>query len=311
MQTFEGWSETTGKAFPHLNPGNLKFAGQANAIKAPDDFAQFPDFYSGKQAQLNDLMAKFNAGLHTIRAIISAYAPPSDNNTEAYIESVLTFFSARNIDIPADYDIPTALAQFKNPVILVAVNQLWKPIDWAAIQSAITACAKFMPPYAFSCRYPNAGLDAGNVIESQVQGLGVSSAISIPTTRAILTPYSEGQTLNVLIYDQSVMVAKLNPVGGCEWQGTDLNVERAPVSAIASVMYQGAEKIDWLARAIFHELIHELFSLTEQTDDLHLYLQTHGGYQSNLAVDLEAVFTGNDLNTPQAITNLEAEKNNL
>jgi hypothetical protein len=36
---------------------------------------------------------------------------------------------------------------------------------------------------------------------------------------------------------------------------------------------------------------------------------THGGYAANSLADLEAVFTGNELNTTQAILTLKAETN--
>ena len=65
--------------------------------------------------------------------------------------------------------------------------------------------------------------------------------------------------------------------------------------------------MDSTARIIFHELIHELFALTKQTDTLHAYLIAHGGYAQNLADDLRAVYNGGQLNTEIAVVNVAAE----
>jgi folate-dependent tRNA-U54 methylase TrmFO/GidA len=76
-------------------------------------------------------------------------------------------------------------------------------------------------------------------------------------------------------------------------------------------MYQGPAFVDPTAHVMFHELIHELFTLTKQTDVLHADLIAGQGYVADAAVDLLACYNGNQLNTPQAIANLEQEKANL
>lgn len=303
IQEHEGWLESTGKAWPNLNPGNLHNVGQPGAGGNFGDEAKFDSFYDGKQAQLNDLKAKLNGGLNTIAKIITRYAPPHyGNDTAAYIAAVVKFFAARNFPIGADDDIPSYIANSKVPSVLVVINRLFKPLDWAAIQAAIAQCAKFMSGYTFSCRYSDTDLSASVIKIPTVIG-PETSVIDGNSTQKVIMPYAQGQTMAVMIYDGAVMQGHPEPAGGCEWQQFKI----APVSAIASVIYEGPAFENGTARILFHELIHELFTLTEQKDSLHEYLEVNGGYLQNSVADLEAVFTGNKLNTPGAVFNLEIE----
>jgi len=74
------------------NPGNLR-DDVAWAFKVGGDtggFAIFDDSVHGLRALAKDLTNKIDKdGLTTITAIISKYAPPSENNTAAYIQSVV------------------------------------------------------------------------------------------------------------------------------------------------------------------------------------------------------------------------------
>ncbi len=312
IQMHEGYTDTS-LSYKNFNAGNLKFAHQQFATEADNGFAVFGNFYNGKQSQLNDLNAKLDSGLVTIYDIINTYAPPSENDTDAYISDVVAFFNARNIPINSSTNIPAYLAGKAGsvpPVVFVAVNQLYAPKDWASIQSSIVQCARYMTGYAFSCRYSNADLSKDIIqVTQQIAPGGTFSGVSAAASRQALAAYNEGQLLNVLIYSGAIMQGAPEPWGGCEYQG--VTEPEAKISAVSSVMYQGPVFEDPTARILFHELIHELFSLTEQTDKLHAYLLAHGGYPENLAIDLEAVFTGNDLNTPEALSNLEAEKRSL
>ena len=307
IQQHEGWLADTGKSWPNLNPGNLKFAHQQFATESPDGFAVFGNFYNGKQAQLNDLEAKIDAGHNTIEDILGVYAPSSDgNDVAAYVQSVIAFLAARNIPIGAEDPIDQFIANFKNPVVLVSINQIYAPDDWSSVHQSIAQCAAYMPAYAFSCRYSNADLSKDIIQVKQVYPAGSFSGVSAAASRQTLSSYNQGQVLNVLIYSGTIMQGAPEPWGGCEYQG--IGEPNEPVSAVCSVMYQGPVFTDPTARILFHELIHELFDVTEQADDLHAYLIAHGGYPENLATDLEAVFAGNELNTPEAVSILEARK---
>lgn len=307
IQTHEGYLTTGGASWPNLNPGNLHFEEQLGASGTIGSEAKFGNFFDGKQALNNDIAAKL-AKFNTIQEIIQAYAPPSQNNTPAYIVAVVAFFNSRNIPITATMAIDSFVALFGKPVVLVAINQIYAPGNWAAVQAIVTQCAAYMPNYVFSCRYSNVNLSGTiQTIENSTPPGGQYSGPSGDAIKGVLVPYNQGQILNLVIYDGSIMQGHPEPFGGCEYQGETID----PVSGVASVMYQGAAFIDSNARAMWHELIHELFKITQQTDTLHEYLVAHGGYQADLAIDLGAVFTGNQLNTLAAVANLEKEKNNL
>lgn len=76
------------------NPGNLRpslipWMGQ---IGSSGNFCQFKDLSYGLRAMAVDLSNKITKdGLDTITDIITKYAPPSENNTQAYINSVASY----------------------------------------------------------------------------------------------------------------------------------------------------------------------------------------------------------------------------
>ena len=281
----------------NMNPGNLNFASQPNATQN-GRWASFPDFYSGKQAQLNQLMLDLTR-YDTIASLVSSYAPPTENDTQAYINAIILFFAWRNLRIGPNDSISSFVRNCDKPVILIAVNQLYQPADWHAIQQVISQCASDTPGYTYSCRYSNQDISSG--IETINTVISPTTAvISQAMTESVLLPYNEGQVGQVLIYSGAVMLGR-EPAGGCEWQGMDEGKEIAS----SSVLYQGPMFVDPTARILFHEMDHMLFTLTAQEDTTHQYLMTHGGYAANLAVDLEAVYNGSDLNNANAIINLK------
>ena len=70
------------------NPLNLSFANQPNAIGTDGRFAVFQTPEEGIAASVRQLQLYGQRGLNTIDQIISRWAPPSENNTAAYIQAV-------------------------------------------------------------------------------------------------------------------------------------------------------------------------------------------------------------------------------
>lgn len=75
------------------NPGNIKETGTTwkGQVKPTTDppFAQFETFVYGLRAMIVLVKRTYrNMGLNTIRGIVSRYAPPIENETQAYIASV-------------------------------------------------------------------------------------------------------------------------------------------------------------------------------------------------------------------------------
>lgn len=72
------------------NPGNLRDDGTnwQGKIGSNQGFVVFKNLDYGIRAYGKDITSKMNRGLNTIAKIIAVYAPPSENNTQAYINRV-------------------------------------------------------------------------------------------------------------------------------------------------------------------------------------------------------------------------------
>lgn len=84
------------------NPGNLEygdFAKKHGAIDTDGRFAVFPSMEDGKKAQEALLFESDGYRGHTVRSAISRYAPPSENNTGSYVDTVATAIGV-NPDTP-------------------------------------------------------------------------------------------------------------------------------------------------------------------------------------------------------------------
>ena len=75
----------------NMNPGNLDFRHQEGAEleqHASPRFAKFKTMEEGVAAFARQMQLYASRGQDTVRAIISKYAPPNENNTVAYMSSV-------------------------------------------------------------------------------------------------------------------------------------------------------------------------------------------------------------------------------
>lgn len=118
------------------NPGNIrkgiKWLGRVEPGKDPA-FIEFKTMPYGIRALYIDLINKHKKGLRTIRDIIYRYAPPSENLTDAYVNSV-----AQQIGIGATTIFPPTADNFKKFAAAVARHEngndakLITPGDWTA-----------------------------------------------------------------------------------------------------------------------------------------------------------------------------------
>jgi hypothetical protein len=68
------------------NPGNIRPGDQwVGMVGTNKNFVVFKDIHHGLRALSIDIANKINSGYNTITKIIERYAPPSENNTPAYI----------------------------------------------------------------------------------------------------------------------------------------------------------------------------------------------------------------------------------
>lgn len=94
IQTQEGYYPGS-VSYQNNNPGNLVYAGQTGATPGVGGFAQFASYQDGYNALLAQINLDANRGTdvngnptQTVGQLITSWAPPSQNNTPAYIQSV-------------------------------------------------------------------------------------------------------------------------------------------------------------------------------------------------------------------------------
>jgi hypothetical protein len=75
------------------NPGNLRATSDQwqGMIGTNQGFVQFKDISYGIRALAIDLAGDIREGKNTIEALITEFAPPSENDTRAYINAVATY----------------------------------------------------------------------------------------------------------------------------------------------------------------------------------------------------------------------------
>lgn len=79
------------RAERNFNPGNLNYAGQAGASLEAGSNARFAKFNSeeeGIAALVRQLRLYHQRGIDTIGEIVKKYAPPSENDTQAYVANM-------------------------------------------------------------------------------------------------------------------------------------------------------------------------------------------------------------------------------
>lgn len=100
------------------NPGNLNYAGQAGAMleRSGGRFAKFQSAYDGLRAMARQLMLYAKRGINSVEGIISTWAPSSENNTGAYVNSIS---SSLGVDPKAALNLqnPQVLSQLMNGII--------------------------------------------------------------------------------------------------------------------------------------------------------------------------------------------------
>lgn len=82
-------------AWQNNNPGNLVYVGQAGAVPGVGGFAKFSSYAAGYQALVNQINLDATRGtdvngnpINDLSDLITSWAPPSENNTAAYLSSV-------------------------------------------------------------------------------------------------------------------------------------------------------------------------------------------------------------------------------
>lgn len=94
IQTQEGYYPGS-VAYANNNPGNLAYVGQPGAVAGTGGFAKFATYQDGYAALENQITLDATRGTDvngnpttTLSQLITSWAPPSENNTAAYIANV-------------------------------------------------------------------------------------------------------------------------------------------------------------------------------------------------------------------------------
>lgn len=94
IQTQEGYYQGS-VAYRNNNPGNLVYAGQPGATQGAGGFAAFNSYNAGYTALTNQITLDAVRGTDvngnpttTVSQLLTSWAPPSQNDTAAYISSV-------------------------------------------------------------------------------------------------------------------------------------------------------------------------------------------------------------------------------
>lgn len=82
------------------NPGNLR-SGQGQIGSDRGGYAVFDTPEAGYSAAARQLMGYYNAGLDNVASLISKWAPSSENNTKAYIDSVVQSMNRKGFNVDA------------------------------------------------------------------------------------------------------------------------------------------------------------------------------------------------------------------
>jgi hypothetical protein len=120
------------------NPGNIRKSGvkyEGEKVPSSDNvFKQFVSISWGYRAIFVTLKAyQIRHGLHTIREMITRWAPPNENKTLSYISTV-SASSGISPDIPVSYDnhndmikIAAAISKVENgvPAVMADVEAGW------------------------------------------------------------------------------------------------------------------------------------------------------------------------------------------
>lgn len=121
------------------NPGNLRVSRHAwrgkvkGALKRDRVFEEFVDMPHGYRALIKCLQSYSSRGIDTLRAMITRWAPASENNTEAYIRRVseLTgIHPGRRVDVrdkATMVALASAISEVENgvPAVLRDVEEGW------------------------------------------------------------------------------------------------------------------------------------------------------------------------------------------
>lgn len=128
----------TPRGIRNNNPGNLNFANQPGAVLEPKTilvrnprFAKFHTMDDGITALLKQLKLYFSRDIYTVSAIISKWAPPTENVTSAYISYVAQSMRVGKDDALSDSapnlaELALAIMHLENGQAVATYNHVYQ-----------------------------------------------------------------------------------------------------------------------------------------------------------------------------------------
>jgi hypothetical protein len=138
-------SPVVARGIRNRNPGNLRhnsaFAWQGEIEPDAQGYCRFATDHDGIRAAALDILTKWRKdGLQTVRAIVSRYAPPTENPTVTYVANVAAALGVKPDDA-LDLSTAGSLSLFTKAVIRQECGAVPYPIDTitAAVAAALAA----------------------------------------------------------------------------------------------------------------------------------------------------------------------------
>ena len=133
-------------AYRNCNPLNIRFSKDTNwmgsKLKSSKGFVVFATFGFGYRAAVMILRSYAKRNVRTLGEIIESWAPRNENDTEAYINSVLSFMSPRQSE-PFTVDRETMI-DLKNRALVVQLLLAMTRVEMGANHAQVAK----MRPYA-------------------------------------------------------------------------------------------------------------------------------------------------------------------
>lgn len=94
------------------NPGNIRHGSAWQGMAAVQDDPEFVTFVSpqyGYRAMYKILKHYILVGIITIQAMTSRWAPPNENNTDAYVKSLCDYTALAPTDVVPEASLPAMM----------------------------------------------------------------------------------------------------------------------------------------------------------------------------------------------------------
>lgn len=174
------------------NPGNMRVPGATG----PNGFQNYDNPISGLFAVSDQLQKYGQRGINTLAGIVGTYAPPSENNTQAYLASVVKA-TGLNPNQPLNMNDPNVRGRVAQAMLQMegntsAIRQFMGPASTpVGVGPSAGAPAAGVPPAAASQAVPP-GIVPGSAAEAGVPiAPGAPGPVAAPVPGVVVPPVAQ------------------------------------------------------------------------------------------------------------------------